>query len=163
MNKITVSAKTVSDAITEASIELGVTSSSLEYEVIEKGSAGFLGIGAKQAVITAWKKSDKTDKPAKKDAPKKEEPKKVEKVEEIPTISEEVEEVSEKEEKLAEVEPQTKEACEKFLRDVLKTMGMEVTLTSEIDEDGALAINMEGDNMGILIGKRGQTLDSLQY
>ena len=60
MNKITVSAKTVSDAITEASIELGVTSSSLEYEVIEKGSAGFLGIGAKQAVITAWKKSDKT-------------------------------------------------------------------------------------------------------
>ena len=163
MNKITVSAKTVSDAITEASIELGVTSSSLEYEVIEKGSAGFLGIGAKQAVITAWKKSDKTEKPAKKDAPKKEEPKKVEKVEEIPTISEEVEEVSEKEEKLAEVEPQTKEACEKFLQDVLKTMGMEVTLSSEIDEDGALAINMEGDNMGILIGKRGQTLDSLQY
>ncbi len=78
MNKITVSAKTVSDAITEASIELGVTSASLEYEVIEKGSAGFLGIGAKQAVITAWKKSDKPEKPAKKDAPKKEEPKKEE-------------------------------------------------------------------------------------
>ena len=178
MNKITVSAKTVSDAITEASIELGVTSASLEYEVIEKGSAGFLGIGAKQAVITAWKKSDKLEKSAKKDAPKKdapkkdvskkeepkkEEPKKVEKAEEIQTISEEKEEALEKEEKLAEVESQTKEACEKFLRDVLKTMGMEVTLSSEVDEDGALAINMEGDNMGILIGKRGQTLDSLQY
>ena len=42
-------------------------------------------------------------------------------------------------------------------------MDMEVTLTSEIDEDGALSITMEGENMGILIGKRGQTLDSLQY
>ena len=73
------------------------------------------------------------------------------------------EEIPVKEEKLAEVEPQTKEACEKFLYDVLKTMDMEVTLTSEIDEDGALSINIEGENMGILIGKRGQTLDSLQY
>ena len=56
MNEIRVSAKNVSDAITEASIQLGVTSSELEYEVIEKGSAGFLGIGSKQAVIRAWKK-----------------------------------------------------------------------------------------------------------
>ena len=32
-----------------------------------------------------------------------------------------------------------------------------------IDEDGSLAINLEGENMGVLIGKRGQTLDSLQY
>ena len=156
MNKITVSAKTVNDAITEASIELGVASTSLDYEVIEKGSTGFLGIGSKQAVITAWKKSDK---PAKKEAPKKETAKKEEvKVEE--TV---VAEAPEKEEKLAEVESQTKEACEKFLTDVLKTMGMEVVLTTQIDEDGALSINMEGDNMGILIGKRGQTLDSLQY
>ena len=43
-------------------------------------------------------------------------------------------------------------------------MGMgEVTIVSSIDEEGALAIEMSGDNMGILIGKRGQTLDSLQY
>ena len=48
---IRVSAKTVDDAITEALIQLGVTSDRLEYEVIEKGSAGFLGIGMKQAVI----------------------------------------------------------------------------------------------------------------
>ena len=165
MNKITVSAKTVNDAITEASIELGVASTSLDYEVIEKGSTGFLGIGSKQAVITAWKKSDK---PAKKEAPKKEAPKKEMPKKEEVKVEEVVEEtvvaeVPEKEEKLAEVESQTKEACEKFLKDVLKTMGMEVVLTTEIDEDGALSINMEGDNMGILIGKRGQTLDSLQY
>ena len=101
---------------------------------------------------------------------KKEKPKKTKKVEEpkAEEVKEEVapvecEEISEKEEKLAEVEPQTKEACEKFLYDVLKTMNMEVKITSEIDEDGSLSINMEGDDMGILIGKRGQTLDSLQY
>lgn len=56
MEYITVSAKTLDDAITEALIQLGVTSDQLEYEVIEKGSAGFLGIGMKQAVIKARRK-----------------------------------------------------------------------------------------------------------
>ena len=181
MRDIRVSAKTVNDAITEASIQLGVISSELEYEVIEKGSAGFLGIGAKQAVIRAWKKEEpkvepEVKKEIKKEAPKKEfkkeqkkehkkeTPKKVEKVETtVEKVVEVKEEVPVKEEKLAEVLPETTAACEKFLKDVLKTMDMEVTLTSEIDEDGALSINMDGENMGILIGKRGQTLDSLQY
>ena len=164
MNKITVSAKTVEEAITEACIQLGLASSEIEHEVIEKGSAGFLGIGAKQAVITAWKKEAEKKAPKKKEKkePVKEEVKEVAEKEVVESV-EIVEEKVEKEEILAEVEPQTKEACEKFLHDVLKTMDMEVTLTSEIDEDGALSINMEGDNMGILIGKRGQTLDSLQY
>ena len=168
MEIITVSKKTVEEAITEACIQLGLASTDVEVEVVEKGSAGFLGIGAKQAVIKAWKKQEKKEskKEVKKEV-KKEASKKVEKEEVKETVSEVVEpveeEVVETEEKLAEVEPQTKEACEKFLTDVLKTMGMEVNLTSEIDEDGSLSINMEGENMGILIGKRGQTLDSLQY
>ena len=167
MNKITVSAKTVEDALTEASIELGLASTDIDYEVIEKGSVGFLGIGAKQAVITAWKKVEEKTKKEKKAEKKTEKQAEkevaVEEVKETTEVEEKIEEVSEKEEKLAEVEPQTKEACEKFLKDVLNSMDMEVTLTSEIDEDGALSINMEGENMGILIGKRGQTLDSLQY
>ena len=55
-------------------------------------------------------------------------------------------------------------ACEKFVHDVLEAMDMkDVKVTSKIDEEGALSIDMEGSNMGILIGKRGQTLDSLQY
>ena len=164
MNRVRVSAKTVDDAITEACMQLGLASTDIEYEVIEKGSAGFLGIGAKQAVIDVWKKSEA--KPKKKEKVK-EEVKEV-KVEEKIEVEEKVEEIAEevneeKVEKLAEIEPQTKEACEKFLKDVLKSMGMEVVLTTEVDEDGALSINMEGENMGILIGKRGQTLDSLQY
>ena len=170
MSRITVSAKTVEEAITEASIQLGLASTEFDYEVIEKGSAGFLGIGAKQAVITAWTKSEekKNKKPAKetvKKEIKKEEIKEEVKEEVQKEVVEKIETpvVSEKEETLAEVEPQTKEACEKFLYDVLKTMNMEVQITSEVDEDGSLSINIEGENMGILIGKRGQTLDSLQY
>ena len=57
-DSIRVSAKTLDDAITEALIQLGVTSDRLEYEVIEKGSAGFLGIGMKQAVIEARRKPE---------------------------------------------------------------------------------------------------------
>lgn len=171
MNVITVSAKTVNDAITEASIQLGIASTGIEYEVVEEGSAGFLGIGRKQAVIKAWKKEDKPAKKEVKKEVKKEEPKKEVVKKETPKkeVKEKLEvKVKEektpvKEEKQVEVAPQTKEACEKFLVDVLKTMGMEVKLTSSIDEDGALSIDMEGENMGILIGKRGQTLDSLQY
>ena len=169
MNKIRVSAKTVSDAITEASIELGLASTEFEYEVIEKGSAGFLGIGSKQAVIEVWKKEEK--KPEKKKPEKKKPEKKVEKKEEEKVVEEKIveekiveeEATPRKEEVLAEVEEGTKTACEKFLHDVLNAMGMEVELTTAIDEEGALYIDMAGDNMGLLIGKRGQTLDSLQY
>ena len=56
MEYIEVSAKTVDDAITEALVKLGTTSDKIEYEVIEKGSAGFIGIGRKDAVIRARKK-----------------------------------------------------------------------------------------------------------
>ena len=67
MDYIQVSAKTVEDAVLEAAMKLATTREHLEYEVIEKGSAGFLGIGAKQAVITAWTKSE--EKKNKKDTP----------------------------------------------------------------------------------------------
>jgi len=171
MNEIRVSAKNVSDAITEASIQLGVTSSELEYEVIEKGSTGFLGIGSKQAVIRAWKKV--VEEPVEEVREEVEEVKpsleqQIEKARETveshrEVKKEHVKEPVRREEKLSEVQESTKEACEKFLHDVLKTMGMEVEITSSIDQDGALCIEMQGEHMGILIGKRGQTLDSLQY
>ena len=69
-----------------------------------------------------------------------------------------------KEVEITVVTEETMKICETFLIDVLKAMGMEaVDVNSKIDEDGALSIELMGDNMGILIGKRGQTLDSLQY
>lgn len=162
MNEITVSAKTLDDAITEALIQLGATSDQVEYDVIEKGSAGFLGIGSKQAVIKAWRK---VETPVVEEI--KEEIKQEIKEEKELTIAKKVVEehpVKEnREHKLGTVEQTTVSACEAFLHDVLKTMGMEVEIVSHIDEEGALNIEMKGENMGILIGKRGQTLDSLQY
>ena len=180
---IRVSAKTVDDAITEALIQLGVTSDRLEYEVIEKGSAGFLGIGIKQAVIEARRKpepkEEKVEEPVVEE-PVKAEPKKVETVQPQKAAAEkkadepqkaafekavekEVKEEVKKETKLVEVQPQTIEAVEDFLKNTMKAMDMEVELKTEIDQDGALCVDMSGEHMGILIGKRGQTLDSLQY
>ena len=201
---IRVSAKTLDDAITEALIQLGVTSDKLEYEVIEKGSAGFLGIGMKQAVIEAWRKEEKEPEPdireiikeemalkpeketekkepvqpkkEKKDkvpaAEKQEKPVKEKPVKEKPVKEKAVKEdtaaentpapVKEKQE-LAKVEDQTIKAVEEFVQDTLKAMNMDVEITSSIDEDGALCVDMKGEHMGILIGKRGQTLDALQY
>ena len=199
MDYITVSAKNLDDAITEALIQLGVTSDNLDYIVVEKGSAGFLGIGMKQAVIKARRKVqepveeifteeikeepvkaekpvkvEKSSKPSKKNDKHKKHDKydkhvKKEKAVVNETVKETVKEevktsVEKKETELAKVEEVTIKACEKFIMDVLTAMNMgEVKVTSCIDEEGALSINMEGDNMGILIGKRGQTLDSLQY
>ncbi|MXP74209.1 KH domain-containing protein [Lachnospiraceae bacterium WCA-9-b2] len=200
MEYITVSARTLDDAITEALVQLGVTSDQLDYQVIEKGSAGFLGIGMKQAVIKARRKEEvkkeepeieipKADvsmaketekKEAKKEVPKKEHEKK-----DSPKREHGKKESPKKEpKKKAPVKEQhltkapekkrgragkgrglhDREACEKFVRDVLFAMDMtDVKVTSVVDEEGALSIDMEGSNMGILIGKRGQTLDSLQY
>ena len=56
MEYIEVSAKNIDDAITEACQQLGATSDQIEYEVIDKGSTGFLGIGSKNALIKARKK-----------------------------------------------------------------------------------------------------------
>ena len=198
MKEITVSAKTVDDAITEASIQLGVASDQMEYDVIEKGSAGFFGIGSKQAVIRARLK--KVEEPVYEEVVKAEEKKveekrpeerkyqerrhsdkkhhdkkhvdkhveKTEKKELKKEVKEEkaVETVAEpkKEIEITVVTEETMKICEEFLMDVLRAMGMEaVEVDSKIDEDGALSIELKGDNMGILIGKRGQTLDSLQY
>ena len=81
MKKIQITAKTVEDAITEATLQLGATSDKIEYEVLEEGSAGFFGIGKKEAVITAWlkgseEKEKKAPKEAKKETKKKKENKK---------------------------------------------------------------------------------------
>ena len=116
MEFIEVSAKTVDEALTEASISLGIPSSEIEYEVVDKGSTGFLGLGSKNAVIKARKKFS--------------------------------------------VEENVKE----FLKSVFHAMDMAVEIIVKVNEEEKLIeIDLKGDDMGILIGKRGQTLDSLQY
>ena len=116
MDFIEVSAKTLDDAITEACQKFTVTSDKLEYEVIDEGKSGLLGIGAKPAVIKVRVKSSIEDK------------------------------------------------AKDFLKDVFAAMDLTVVCDVKYDEvESTMDIELSGDEMGILIGKRGQTLDSLQY
>ena len=169
-------AASVDDAITEATLQLQIPSNKLGYEVIDKGAKGFLGIGARQAIIEAWEITDEDAAPAvvsenaepvteapkqpekaapkKEVAVKKEEPKKEEKPAEA--TSEKV--------KTNENDAAHFEEGRKFLLDVFEKMDLKVNIEySYNEEDNALEMNLEGDEMGVLIGKRGQTLDSLQY
>lgn len=116
MDYIEISAKTVDDAITEACQKFTVTSDKLEYEVIDEGKTGLLGIGARPAVIKVRVKCSVEDK------------------------------------------------AKDFLKDVFAAMN--ITVVADIaynEEENSMDIELSGDEMGILIGKRGQTLDSLQY
>ena len=217
------SAKTKSEAITKACIELGVSSDQLEIQVISEGSNGFFGIGSKPAVIKVSKvepvseeeemkeivetvkldsiKEEKTFKeeisameerksePVKAAAPKKEareqkaslpkqeKARQLNPAKERPTREKQPREPLQAAEKPvkagkpieiitdpAEIK-EVEERARVFLHDVFASMNLgEVEITSEYNTtDGSLEVDFEGQDMGILIGKRGQTLDSLQY
>ena len=114
---IQVSAKTVDDAITKALVQLEVTSDKLEYEVVEKGSSGILGLfNSKPAIIKARRKRTFVDD------------------------------------------------ARQFLEDMFEAMKMAVNIDIDYDEqEKTVDIDLTGSDMGVLIGKRGQTLDSIQY
>lgn len=109
--------KTVEEALSNAAINLGISSDQLDYTVIEEPSAGFLGLfNAKPAKIKVAKKQSVED------------------------------------------------VVKKFLGDVFGAMDMTVNIEVSVnEEEETVNINLIGDDMGLLIGKRGQTLDSLQY
>ncbi len=227
MDKIRVSAKTIDEAITKATIQLQTTSDRISYTVLVQGSKGILGIGAKPWIIEAFPKKEgaadkkpvETAKPSAVKEIQKEE--KVEKIEEKP-LEKKVEEASEnkkenyskdkkptfkktenqksfsrggydpipaprekresrnfEENKASELPvpekrefhplteeeiAENKEKAKEFLSSILSGMEMEVEMQMEFRENSnELYINLVGPDMGILIGKRGQTLDSLQY
>ncbi len=112
--------KTVEDAVTNALVQLETTSDNIEYEVLEKGSTGFLGMGSKPAKIQA-------------------------RIKEV-----EVSEVS------------IEDTCVEFLSKVFEAMNLVVKINVTVLEE-EVYVDLIGDDMGVLIGKRGQTLDSLQY
>lgn len=167
MDMITVSAKTLDEAITKALIELQTTSDHLHYEVIEKGSAGILGIfGSKPYIIRARIKNEEEERAVKaeEEAAKRETVKKEEiKPAEVKPAAKAVVKPTERPLiKVDEVEVQKK--AKEFLHQVFGAMGIKVEIeTSFHAKEGELQVSMTGDEMGILIGKRGQTLDSLQY
>lgn len=117
MEKIEVTGKTVDEALINALIKLETSSDKVEYEVLEKGSTGLLGIfNCKLAKILIWKKDSIEDK------------------------------------------------INDFLNDIFDAMKIQVKVDiTVLEEEDTVEINLIGDDMGSLIGKRGQTLDSLQY
>lgn len=165
------SAKTVDEAITKASLEFEVSSENLEIQIVSEGKTGFLGFGAKPAIIKAAKKE------VEKSLPKEQKKKTVEKVKEgvkpvkeaAPESVKEIEKEAPREEKKVIVRSEEeianmKAEAKKFLSGVFKAMNMEVEIKMEYKvAEGNLDIEFIGHDMGILIGKRGQTLDSLQY
>ena len=243
---IEITEKTVDDAITTACQRLSVTSNRLDYIVVQREKSGFLGIGAKPAIIKARIKDaadatqailddviNKAEKKMLKDTVRKEEKpeavkapepvvkkevkeakkaEKTEKTEKKEAEKAEKKEVKEKDKEAkknnkrknkkasskkaapaeAEVKPaevpeteaaapapkkkaaipvltdeqisEIKKKAHEFLVDVFNTMDMSVEISEDYQKDtGILTVNMEGEDMGVLIGKRGQTLDSLQY
>ena len=153
-------AKNIDDAITEACEKLMVTSDRLEYEVISNGSAGFLGINSKPAVIKARIKEENIDSSINNVK------------EEVKQNTKEVKEVNNTEDnsKVAEAKNSVVDEAElvkksnDFLKDIFGAMNMEVSIDSKFDkEEKVLNVELSGAEMGVLIGKRGQTLDSIQY
>lgn len=176
MEYIEVSGKTVDEALTNALVKLETTSDKVEYEVVSKGSNGFLGIGAKPAVIRARRKQESAEPAAEsiiKNTIKTESPVKKEEKQTAPEKKEEVKSPVE-ETKVQEVKPESKtevmsdEEIERrirtFLADMFKAMDMEVEVKINFNKkDECVDVELLGNNMGVLIGKRGQTLDSIQY
>ena len=155
-------AKNVDDAITEACESFCVTSDKLDYEVVTSGSSGFLGINAKPAIIKARVKEEKSEE-IKIDDIKIDT--KVSSKQEVKNkkVKETVKEV----EKAVSSDINADEVCDKankFLKEVFDAMKMEVVVKTSFNQsDKILDIELSGDEMGVLIGKRGQTLDSVQY
>ena len=156
------SAKTVDDAITAACQEFTVVSSKLDYEVVEEGSSGFLGIGSKPAVIKARVKDESAveveSKPAdaKSFAAKSEE----KNVDIKPAVAKTVSTKPAK----TKTEGPLEDLAKNFLKSVFTAMNMDVVVDVSYDAvEKNMDIELSGEEMGVLIGKRGQTLDSLQY
>ena len=170
------SGKTVEDAITRACVELGVTSDEITYEVVEKGSKGLFNLGSKDAVIRLTSlKGEAVGEAAKAAEPDVSEPAPAPAAPEAPVAPEaseapEAKEAPETHEEHRHHEPSGPSdpavvgVAEAFLKDVFDAMKLEVTMNSTLDaENNVLSIELSGPEMGIIIGKRGQTLDSLQY
>ncbi|MCR5791104.1 MAG: protein jag [Lachnospiraceae bacterium] len=178
-----ISGKSFEDAISEACETFGVTSDDIEYEIVDMGTTGFLGIGSKPTVIRARVKEEAlkkkeissdeektSEKNSQENKEVKKEAKETKKEEKKESIKEErSEKAAEKKEKKQENLPEVdgEKVCDQakeFLSQVFKAMEIDVTIDAKYDaENRELNIDLAGKEMGVLIGKRGQTLDSLQY
>ena len=186
MRSIESKAKTMEEAVTLGLEKLGVSFEDVNIDILEEGHKGFLGLlGAKPVVVRLTVKEDaeetnvlkdvklglNTDKPkAEKSArpaaakPAKAPAAKQSAEKPAPKAEKPVEKPAEKKAPTAPADGVAPEAkAEEFLRNVTRLMGVDVTIDSKRDDEGNVRVDMHGDTLGILIGRRGETLDALQY
>lgn len=162
--------KSVDEAVAEALKELNVTADNAVVEVLEEAKKGFFGFGRKDAKVRVTVKEAAPEAVAE-----------VEKIEAVVTAaamaaSEEVAEEVKQEELVKEAPVREREVrkyavsdeavnkSKEFLQKIFNAMKIEVVMEKFINKnDGSITFKLHGDDMGILIGKHGQTLDSLQY
>ncbi len=156
-------AKTVNLAIDEALKELDTTIDKIEFNVLQEPSRGFLGIGSKPAKVLIRLKEDNLV------IEKLEENKKEETI--IPNTRQQekripkmvVEDNFKPQEKNKDINNNAPVIAKNFLDEIFKIMKINVLIDARLDEKNNLLIDLKGDDIGVIIGKRGQTLDSLQY
>ena len=174
MNYVIKTGKTVDEAVREALSELNITRDNAEIEVLDEGQKGFLGlIGSKNATVKVWPKVDETKSILNEIFNEEIEPETSQKV--VQNTDDELEyedeEVStdevDTEEAIKTLDEENEEilsAAREFLGKILETLELDNIVEMEL-ENNTLNVNVNGDEnrLGILIGKRGVTLDSIQY
>ena len=168
--------KSIEEAISSGIELLGIDRDDATIEVVERESKGFLGFGKKDAVVKITyddgkeeikeeKPAEVKKKPAHKEtfAPQKESVKREQPVKKVKGVKEEP--VKEDKPLVSEEEAERSEkAAGEFLEGVLKVMGVDAKLESRVDRsENTVHIELSGENMGFVIGRRGETLDALQY
>ena len=174
MNYVIKTGKTVDEAVREALNELNITRDNAEIEVLDEGQKGFLGlIGSKDATVKVWPKVDETKSILNEIFNEEIEPEMSQEVvqntddeleiedEEVSTDEVQVEEAIKT---LDEENEEILSAAREFLGKILETLELDNIVEMEL-ENNTLNVNVNGDEnrLGILIGKRGVTLDSIQY
>ncbi|MEE0691600.1 MAG: RNA-binding cell elongation regulator Jag/EloR [Lachnospiraceae bacterium] len=165
----------VETAVNLALAELKVTRDEVDVTVLEEPSRGFFGIGSKLALVRVEKKK-KAEEPAAAPEPelvvKTEEKKEVKKEHKKPRTESRRESKVEKRERperkssvereAGELFPVEEHAALEFLKEVTEQMGLEIEIAARANKDNVF-INIQGKDSGTIIGKRGQTLDAIQY
>lgn len=172
MSTIETTGKTIEDAVRSGLVRLGRMKDEVDIEVLEEPKSGFFGFGSKPAKVRITEKEGVPVVPAMESQPEEAEKTVAPKAAE-PAVRVEVESLPQ--EDTVPAVPETAEAAEEaftaeeaaakakaFLQEVLKNMGIDVVIEKMIKSDKVL-LHLHGKNLGILIGKHGQTLDALQY
>ena len=154
---------TEEEAIELALVDLKLSKEDVIIEVLEESNKGFLGIGKKLAKVRVSKKKDSKIKEAAKEIKEeiKAEVKTDAKVKEI--SKEKKEKAVSKELNVQEIGTEVETPALDFLKDMIDKMGIDVEVSARENKDGEIYIDINGKDSACVIGKRGQTLDAIQY